>query len=64
MPIPADEDDAIDPEYVIPDEVLRRKIDEALKDPRPSIPSEEVFERLKRRHAALMKGDDANSRPR
>jgi antitoxin ParD1/3/4 len=56
----AGEDDAIDPEYVIPDEVLRRKIDEALRDPRPCIPAEEVFERLRRRHAARMKSDDAD----
>jgi antitoxin ParD1/3/4 len=50
-----DDKEAIDPEYVIPDDVLRRKIQEAYDDPRQSIPGEEVFERLLRRHAERMK---------
>jgi antitoxin ParD1/3/4 len=37
------------------DELLRQKIQEAYDDPRPSIPAEEVFERLRARHAERMK---------
>lgn len=36
------------------DDYLREKVEEALNDPRPDIPMEEVFERLERKHAALM----------
>jgi antitoxin ParD1/3/4 len=36
-------------------EIWRRKIQEAYDDPRPSIPAEEVFERLERKHAARVK---------
>ena len=53
-------DDVIDPEYVIPDDVMRRKIRESLEDPRPSIPAEEVFEGLRRRHAERMKKRNAH----
>jgi antitoxin ParD1/3/4 len=37
------------------DEILRRKIQEAYDDPRPSISAEEVFDDLRRHHAARMK---------
>ena len=37
------------------DELWRRKIQEAYDDPRPSISAEEVFERLRARHAARVK---------
>jgi antitoxin ParD1/3/4 len=33
---------------------VRRKIDEALKDTRPSVPAENVFARLERKHAARL----------
>lgn len=39
------------------DDRLRRKIKESLDDPRPDIPMDEVFDRLERKHAALMKAD-------
>ena len=42
-------------------EYLREKIKEAYDDPRPSIPAEEVFERLERKHAALMKARERGS---
>jgi antitoxin ParD1/3/4 len=29
---------------------LRKAVEESRKDPRPSVPAEEVFERLKRKH--------------
>ena len=35
------------------DDYLREKVNEALADPRPDVPLEEVFERLERKHAAL-----------
>jgi antitoxin ParD1/3/4 len=37
---------------------MRRKIKEALEDPRPSVPIEEAIERLKRRHAERIKAND------
>jgi antitoxin ParD1/3/4 len=54
------DDEEIDPEYVIPDEVLRRKIQEAYDDPRPDIPGEEVFRRLWQHHAERMKARNAD----
>ena len=39
------------------DAYARRKIDEALADPRPPVPAEEVKQRLQRRHAARMARD-------
>lgn len=36
---------------IVPDAVLRRMVQEALDDPRPSIPQEEVFAELRRHHA-------------
>jgi len=46
---------ALDREEEALDEIWRRKIQEAYDDPRPSIPAEEVFERLERKHADRMK---------
>ena len=34
---------------------LKREINEAFDDPRPSIPAEEVFDRLRRKHEERMK---------
>jgi hypothetical protein len=42
------------------DDTMRRLIQQAFDDPRPSIPAEEVFERLRRRHAERMKTKDAD----
>jgi antitoxin ParD1/3/4 len=33
--------------------VIRARIDEAMDDPRPSVPAAEVFERLRARHEVL-----------
>jgi antitoxin ParD1/3/4 len=33
---------------------VRGKIDEALNDPRPSVPAEDVFARLERKHTARL----------
>lgn len=41
---------ALDREDKALDEVLRRKVQEALDDPRPSIPAEEVFAELRDYH--------------
>lgn len=46
---------ALDREEAFFDEILRRKVREALDDPRPSIPIDEVFDRLEGKHAARMK---------
>ena len=35
--------------------LLRRKIQEAYDDPRPSVPAEDVFRRLREHHAARVK---------
>ena len=56
----AGDEDEIDPEGVIPDEVLRRKIRESLDDPRPCVPAEDVFDRLKRKYAEQMKNKNAS----
>jgi antitoxin ParD1/3/4 len=39
----------------IDDDFLRQKVEEALADPSPDIPMEEVFERLRRKHEQRMK---------
>jgi antitoxin ParD1/3/4 len=44
-----------DEEPYFDDDFLREKVEEALADPRPDIPAEEVFERLERKHAERMK---------
>ena len=49
--------EALDREEEAFDDYLREKVEEALSDPRPSIPAEEVFARLERRHEQLMKGE-------
>jgi antitoxin ParD1/3/4 len=36
-------------------EYMRAKVKESLDDPRPSVPAEEVFERLRARHEARLK---------
>lgn len=41
------------------DDLMRRKIQEALDDPRPSVPADEVFARLRARHAERF-GPDGN----
>ena len=43
---------ALDREKAALNEMMRRKIQEALDDPRPDIPAEEVFATLRARHAA------------
>lgn len=49
--------EALDREDADFDGYLREKVEESLSDPRPSIPAEEVFERLLRRHEELLKSD-------
>ena len=47
---------ALDREEAALDEILRRKVEASLADPRPSIPAEDVFARLRHRHAEEVKG--------
>jgi len=46
---------ALDREEAALAEIMRLKIQEALDDPRPDIPAEEVFDRLERKHAERAK---------
>jgi antitoxin ParD1/3/4 len=46
--------EALDREEAELDYHFREKVKEALNDSRPDIPMEEVFERLERKHGALM----------
>jgi antitoxin ParD1/3/4 len=46
---------ALDREDEALNDVLRRKIQEALDDPRPEIPMDEVFDEIEAVHAARMK---------
>ena len=47
--------EALNREEEIVDDMMRRKVREAYDDPRPSIPAEEVFARLRAHHAERMK---------
>lgn len=46
---------ALDREEAAVDEWLRQRVDEAFADPRPNVPAEEVFKRLKSHHARRVK---------
>ena len=43
---------ALDREEAAIDDWLRQRVDDALADPRPSVPAEDVFKRLRKHHAA------------
>lgn len=47
---------ALDREEAAIDAVLRQKVQEALDDPRPAIPADKVFAKLRTHHAERMKG--------
>jgi antitoxin ParD1/3/4 len=46
---------ALDREDAALTEWMRRKVDEAFADPRPDIPADDVFKRLRAHHAARLK---------
>ena len=46
---------ALDREEVALDEMIRRRVDEALADPRPSVPAADAFKRLRAHHAQRVK---------
>src|SRR5271167_2937607 len=46
---------ALDREDTALDEYLRHKVEAALADPRPSVPAEKVFARLRAHHAKQVK---------
>ena len=48
---------ALDREEAALDEWLRRKVDDALADPRPASPARAVFKRLKDHHAKRVKAE-------
>ena len=52
---------ALDREEEALDELMRRKVQESLDDPRPDIPLEEVFDRLERKHALRMKASSSGT---
>jgi antitoxin ParD1/3/4 len=47
---------ALDREEAAVDDWLRQRVDEAFADPRPNVPAEEMFKRLKSHHARRLKG--------
>ena len=47
---------ALDREKAAFDEIIRQKVRESLEDPRPDVPAEEVFARLRARHAKRVAG--------
>lgn len=46
---------ALDREEAAIETVLRRKVQEALEDPRPSLPADQVFAELRAHHEARLK---------
>jgi antitoxin ParD1/3/4 len=48
---------ALDREEAALDEVLRRRVEASLADPRPSVPAEKVFARLRAHHAKQVKAE-------
>lgn len=48
---------ALDREEMALTEWLRERVDEAFADPRPNVPTREVFERLREHHAERLKAD-------
>ena len=52
---------ALDREEATIDEWLRRRIEEAFADPRPSIPAREVFKRLREHHAEQVKANSGKT---
>lgn len=48
---------ALDREEAALDEIMRLKVEAAMKDPRPSRPANEVFARLRAHHAEMVKAD-------
>ena len=48
---------ALDREEAALNDWLRKEIEEAFADPRPSIPAEEVFKRLWQHHAGRLKAE-------
>jgi len=47
--------EALEREQAESDDLLREKVREAYDDPRPSVPAEEVFARLRARHAQRLR---------
>ncbi len=50
---------ALEREEAALDDWMRRKVQDALDDPRPDIPVDDVFARLRTRSAALLKSEEA-----
>ncbi len=46
---------ALDREEAALDEVLRKRVEQAMRDPRPSVPAATVFNRLRARHAKRLR---------
>ncbi|MDF2997376.1 MAG: addiction module antidote protein [Xanthobacteraceae bacterium] len=52
---------ALDREEAALDEILRERVREALEDPRPSLPAEDVFARLRAYHAERVKAESGDA---
>jgi antitoxin ParD1/3/4 len=50
---------ALDREEAVLDQILREKVRTALEDDRPSVPANDVFKRLRARHADRVQADQA-----
>ena len=48
---------ALDREEAAIDEWIRNRVDEAFSDPRPNVPAEDVFKRLRKLHGANLSGN-------
>jgi antitoxin ParD1/3/4 len=46
---------ALDREEEAVRDLIRKRVEESLADPRPDIPAAEVFKRLRKRHAARIR---------
>ena len=61
MHVSKPEDARVDWETSEFDAYLRAKVQEALEDPRPTIPAEDVFARLRTYHAKRLKADSGDA---
>jgi antitoxin ParD1/3/4 len=55
---------ALDREEAVLDEALREKVRAAIADPRPSVPADDVFKRLRARHSRRVKAGNVKAAKR
>lgn len=52
---------ALEREEAALEEITRRRVEEALADPRPAVPAEDVFARLEARHAERVRASSGDA---